>query len=99
MNNEINAIDAVAVPGGIELFLSNDFGVWKFTDTGGTGGFVSPDISSGTDSNVRHYLTTSYFITPGANEQFRGIAVTVPEPMSLALLAAISGLSVRRRRA
>lgn len=98
-NNEINAIDYNVSASGVQLFLSNDFGIWKFTDTGGSGGFASPDITAATDSNVRHYLTTSYFVAPGVNEQFRGIAVLVPEPAALGLMAVVGAMALRRRRA
>lgn len=98
-NNEINAIDYQLTSSGVELYLSNDFGIWKFLDAGGLSTFASSDITSGldVDENGRHYLTSNYFISAASDEQFRGLALYVPEP-GAALLAGVAGLSLSLRR-
>lgn len=92
---EINALDYMRVGGTVDLFISTDLGVYRLLDTGGIGTIVSGQVQAPDFENKR-YFTDSYFITAGANTQFRGVAV-VPEPIELAVMAIVLlGLSRRR---
>jgi hypothetical protein len=85
-------VDALDVSGYVDgsdvtLFVSGSTKLYKFVDTTGPTGSIGGSLSD--------YVLT----TVGSGFQYRGVAVAVPEPTSLAFLGAGAlGLLSRRRR-
>jgi hypothetical protein len=96
---DINALDAYPDGSSLDLLISTDAGIYKLVDTGGVGAAVASGLANA-DGFGRRFYTDPFFLTPGANTQFRGLAV-VPEPAgaSVVAAAAVASLLSRRRRA
>lgn len=81
-------VDAVAVDGRSVLFVSNETGIYRLTESDVLGGSLVEDALS----------AATPYIAAATNTRFRGFA-TIPEPAALGLLAPVSLLLMRRRNA
>lgn len=97
---DINALEAFRDGSSVDLLISTDTGIYKVIDNGGIGTFVDPSGQLlAADAFSRRFYGGAFFFTPGANNQFRGLAL-VPEPTGAGLVAAAATtlLGMRRRR-
>lgn len=94
-NNVLNPVGLAATidpsnPNWVDLTVSGTNGVYTYVDQTGYNGTLP---SSG------GYVGFTDLITPSANEQFRGVAIAVPEPATLGLFGlGTMGLLARRSR-